>query len=71
MNELAQRPSRDQVMEELRPFPAERGGVHPLQSLGCFGSIARGKATTESDVKTLSSKYSVRRLGTGCRNLSR
>ena len=41
---------REEVLEKLRVFFAERGEVYQLQALGCFGSVARGEATAGSDV---------------------
>jgi len=41
---------KEEVLEQLRAFLSERGSAYGLQALGCFGSVARGEATSASDV---------------------
>lgn len=41
---------REEVLKTLRDFLAERGHDYGLRALGCFGSVARGEASAESDV---------------------
>lgn len=38
------------LLEKLRAFKTQRGNEYRLQSIGVFGSFARGEATDESDV---------------------
>ncbi|WP_126147387.1 nucleotidyltransferase family protein [Synechococcus elongatus] len=50
MNPLQASLNHVEVLNQLRDFLAQRGSVYGLKALGCFGSVARSEATTESDV---------------------
>lgn len=50
MNVSRQTIDREEVLEKLRAFLAERGDAYELQALGCAGSVARGEAMADSDV---------------------
>ena len=43
-------PRRDEVLVNLRSFLRDRGEAYRLESLGCFGSVARQEANADSDV---------------------
>lgn len=50
MNQFPITPNRAEVLNKLRIFLVQRGPTYGLRALGCFGSVARAEATTESDV---------------------
>jgi hypothetical protein len=43
-------PDRTDVLAKLSDFLRDRGEAYGLQSLGCFGSVARREAREDSDV---------------------
>ena len=42
--------TRDQALEALKQFMKDCGGEFGIETLGLFGSVARGMADDESDV---------------------
>ncbi len=50
MNQDVSIPQRDEVLAKLRIFFRDRGETYGLAALGCFGSVARSDATTQSDI---------------------
>ena len=40
----------DEILEKLREYKAERGDAYGIETLGLFGSCARGEQLPDSDI---------------------
>lgn len=50
MSDVLSSLNRTDVLAKLKTFLVQRGHAYGLLAIGCFGSVARSEATSESDV---------------------